>query len=277
MRRQLLLTLGIEIVIMVLFQRVEIILLFLIINTAVLIYMLEKQKGKTLAMQEQLQSKLAELDRQVKLTAEAQLLAMQAQINPHFLFNVLNTIIAASRTNPNRTRRLLILLAQFLRRALNAKKTFISLREEMEFVNNYLILEKTRFGRKLVVKEEIDEQLWNLQVPRLSIQPLVENAVKHGIKAKVGNGTVLIKVFIENSDLKIQVKDDGAGISPDHLQDVLQNGSGSGNGVGLANVHGRLQAFYGNAYGLKIQSQPGEGTIVTMSMPLTSMRADEVV
>ncbi|MHB8126407.1 MAG: histidine kinase [Desulfitobacteriaceae bacterium] len=224
-----------------------------------------------------LQIELAELDRQAKLTAEAQLLALQAQINPHFLFNVLNTIIATSRSNPNRTRRLLTLLAQFLRRALRTKGTLISVREEMEYVNIYLVLEKTRFGRKLVVKEEIDEEMWNLQIPRLSIQPLVENAVKHGITAKMGNGTVLIRVTMVNSEINIQVQDDGAGISSDCLKDVLENGVGSGNGVGMANVHGRLQAIYGTAYGLKIQSKLGEGTTVTMSMPLTPIMEDKVV
>ncbi len=226
-----------------------------------------------------LQIELAELDHQAKLTAEAQLLALQAQINPHFLFNVLNTIIATSRSNPNRTRRLLILLAQFFRRALKAKGTFITVYEEMEFVNIYLILEKARFGRKLVVKEEIDEEMWELQIPRLSIQPLVENAVKHGITAKMGNGTVLIKISMVNSEINVQVQDDGAGIPADRFKDVLKDGVGSGNGVGMANVHGRLRAIYGASHGLKIESKLGKGTTVTMSMPLTQNmeQQDEVV
>ena len=226
-----------------------------------------------------LQIELAELDHQAKLTAEAQLLALQAQINPHFLFNVLNTIIATSRSNPNRTRRLLILLAQFFRRALKAKGTFITVYEEMEFVNIYLILEKARFGRKLVVKEEIDEEMWELQIPRLSIQPLVENAVKHGITAKMGNGTVLIKISMVNLEINVQVQDDGAGIPADRLKDVLKDGVGSGNGVGMANVHGRLRAIYGASHGLKIESELGKGTTVTMSMPLTQNmeQQDEVV
>lgn len=226
-----------------------------------------------------LQIELAELDHQAKLTAEAQLLALQAQINPHFLFNVLNTIIATSRSNPNRTRRLLILLAQFFRRALKAKGTFITVYEEMEFVNIYLILEKARFGRKLVVKEEIDEEMWELQIPRLSIQPLVENAVKHGITAKMGNGTVLIKISMVNLEINVQVQDDGAGIPADRFKDVLKDGVGSGNGVGMANVHGRLRAIYGASHGLKIESELGKGTTVTMSMPLTQNmeQQDEVV
>ncbi|MFZ3102487.1 MAG: histidine kinase [Desulfitobacteriaceae bacterium] len=224
-----------------------------------------------------LQIELAELDHHAKLTAEAQLSALQAQINPHFLFNVMNTIIATSRSNPNRTRRLLILLAQFFRRALKARGTFITIYEEMEFVNIYLILEKARFGRKLVVKEEISEDMWNLQIPRLSIQPLVENAVKHGITAKMGNGTVLIKIAMLNSEINVQVQDDGAGIPADRLKDVLKNGVGSGNGVGMANVHERLRAIYGVSYGLKIESELGKGTTVTMSMPITSATEEKVV
>ncbi|MHB1652861.1 MAG: histidine kinase [Desulfitobacteriaceae bacterium] len=216
-----------------------------------------------------MQIELAELDHQAKLTAEAQLDALHAQINPHFFFNVLNTIIATSRSNPNRTRRLLIHLAEFFRRALKSRGTVIPLREEMEFVNTYLILEKARFGRKLQVKEEIPEELWDIVIPRLSIQPLVENAVKHGITPKMGNGTVLIRVQQEGNEVLIQVKDDGVGIPFDRIRNVLLPGFGSGNGVGMANVHERLRGIYGESYGLKVASEPGIGTTVSMPLPLT--------
>jgi two-component system LytT family sensor kinase len=223
-----------------------------------------------------IQIELAELDHQAKLAAEAQLNALQAQINPHFFFNVLNTIIATSRTNPNRTRRLLVHLAEFFRKALKSKGTLISLTEEMEFVNTYLILEKARFGRKLQVKGEIPEHLHKAAIPRLSIQPLVENAVKHGITAKIGNGTVSIKVEERGKELYIFIQDDGVGIQPDRLQDCLKPGVGSGNGVGMANVHERLIGYYGEEYGLKIQSEPGVGTVVTMHLPLTMIEEENV-
>jgi LytS/YehU family sensor histidine kinase len=216
-----------------------------------------------------LQIELAELDHQAKLTAEAQLNALQAQINPHFFFNILNTIIATSRTSPNRARRLLIHLAEFFRKALKSKGSLISLREEMNFVKTYLILEKARFGRKLQFKGEIPEKLLDAMIPRLSIQPLVENAVKHGITEKIGNGIVSIKVEQKNEELYVFVQDDGVGILPERLQDVLKPGVGSGNGVGISNVHERMMGHYGEEYGLRIQSEPGVGTVVTMHLPLT--------
>ena len=216
-----------------------------------------------------MQIELAELDHQAKLAAEAQLDALHAQINPHFFFNVLNTIIATSRSNPNRTRRLLIHLAEFFRRALKSKGTVIPLKEEMEFVNTYLILEKARFGRKLQVKEEIPEDLCTVMLPRLSIQPLVENAVKHGITPKMGNGTVTISVQQEGEEILVLVRDDGVGIPLERIRYVLLPGFGSGNGVGMANVHERLRGLYGEQYGLKVTSESGVGTTVSMRLPLT--------
>ncbi|SHN65417.1 histidine kinase [Desulfitobacterium chlororespirans] len=224
-----------------------------------------------------IQIELAELDHQAKLAAEAQLNALQAQINPHFFFNVLNTIIATSRTSPNRSRRLLIHLAEFFRKALKSHGSLITLREEMSFVKTYLILEKARFGRKLHFKGEIPEELMDALVPRLSVQPLVENAVKHGITEKIGNGVVSVKVEQKGQELYIIVGDDGVGIQPERLQEVLKPGVGSGNGVGMANVHERLIGHYGEEYGLQIESQPNIGTTVTMHLPLTTMEDEDML
>ncbi|UWG99187.1 histidine kinase [Dehalobacter sp. DCM] len=224
-----------------------------------------------------LQVEIAELDHQANLAMEARLDALQAQINPHFFFNVLNTIIATSRTNPNRARRLLIHLAEFFRKALKSRGTQISLLEEMEFVNNYFVLEKARFGKKLKIKHEIPRDLMNAEVPRLSIQPLVENAVKHGITPMLTpNGIVTINVTkMEkddgNSELMVKVIDNGMGIEEERLKDVLLPGVGSGNGVGLANVHARLKGMYGEEYGLTFESKLGEGTTVTMRLPYSEI------
>ena len=228
-----------------------------------------------------LQVELAELDHQANLATVAKLDALQAQINPHFFFNVMNTIIATSRSNPNRTRRLLIHFAEFFRKALKSKGNLISLKEEMEFVNTYLVLEKARFGKKLKIKSEIPHDLLDAEVPRLCIQPLVENAVKHGVTPLLTNGTVLIRVNrieSESGDLEllIEIIDDGMGIEKERLKDVLLPGVGSGNGVGMANVHARLQGLYGEEYGLKIKSEPGEGTTVSMRLPYSRVMEQDV-
>ncbi len=228
-----------------------------------------------------LQVELAELDHQANLATVAKLDALQAQINPHFFFNVMNTIIATSRSNPNRTRRLLIHFAEFFRKALKSKGNLISLKEEMEFVNTYLVLEKARFGKKLKIKSEIPHDLLDAEVPRLCIQPLVENAVKHGVTPLLTNGTVLIRVNrieSESGDLEllIEIIDDGMGIEKERLKDVLLPGVGSGNGGGMANVHARLQGLYGEEYGLKIKSEPGEGTTVSMRLPYSRVMEQDV-
>ncbi len=217
-----------------------------------------------------MQMELAELDRQTQLVTKAELDALQAQINPHFFFNTLNTIIMYSRTNPNRARRLLIRLADFFRQALKQQGNFIAIKEEMDFVNTYLVLEKARFGPKLRIITEIQEELLEEQIPRLTLQPLVENAVKHGITPKLGPGVIKISAYRDGPEMVLVVKDDGVGISPERMGLVLLPGYGSGNGVGLSNVHERLKGLYGENYGLKVQSTPNQGTTITMRVPQTA-------
>ncbi|HEX3015579.1 MAG TPA: histidine kinase [Desulfobacteria bacterium] len=216
-----------------------------------------------------MQMELAELDRQAQLAAEAELDALQAQINPHFFFNTLNTIIMYSRTNPNRARRLLIRLSDFFREALKRQGSFISLQEEMNFVHTYLVLEKARFGSKLKIIEHIEPDLFEKQIPRLTLQPLVENAVKHGITPKLGQGAIKIVGRREAEEIIISVEDDGVGIPVETLSLVLQPGYGSGNGVGMSNVHERLKGLYGEDYGLQIATSQNAGTTVTMRIPLS--------
>ena len=214
------------------------------------------------------QMELAELDRQAQLVTKAELQALHAQINPHFLFNTLNTIIMFSRTNPETARRLLIRLATFFRQTLKRHGHFDTLREELEYINTYLVLEKARFREKLRILRDIDQELMNYQMPVLTLQPLVENAVKHGITPKMGQGAVQISVKKDQSELHIIVKDDGVGIPKEKMHLVLIPGYGSGNGVGLSNVHERLKSLFGEEYGLQITSVEGEGTTVHVRVPL---------
>lgn len=214
------------------------------------------------------QMELAELDRQTQLVTKAELSALHAQINPHFLFNTLNTIIMFSRTNPETARRLLIRLATFFRQTLKRHGHFNTVKEELEYINTYLVLEKARFREKLRILRDIDPSLMNYQVPVLTLQPLVENAVKHGVLPKVGPGAVQITIKKEHGELSIVVKDDGVGIPPDKINLVLQPGFGSGNGVGMTNVNERLKSLFGEDYGLEITSEVGQGTSVHMRVPL---------
>ncbi|MCL6634605.1 MAG: histidine kinase [Peptococcaceae bacterium] len=215
-----------------------------------------------------LQMELAELDRQAQLVTKAELDALHAQINPHFLFNTLNAIITYSRTHPETARRLLIRLASFFRQALKRHGHFNTLREEIEYVNTYLILEKARFREKLRIQRDIDPALLNYQVPVLTLQPLIENAVKHGIQPKVGPGTVHITARLLNDEILFIIRDDGVGIGREIMPKVLLPGFGSGNGVGLSNVHERLKSLFGEDYGLRIVSEAGKGTSVYIRVPL---------
>ncbi len=216
-----------------------------------------------------LQMELAELDRQAQLVTKAELEALHAQINPHFLFNTLNTIITYSRTQPETARNLLIRLSAFFRQALKKHGHFNSLREEIEYVNTYLVLEKARFREKLRVKRDIDPTLLDYQVPVLTLQPLVENAVNHGIHPKVGPGTVHITAKLFNGEMLFIIKDDGVGISIDRMPKVLLPWFGSGNGVGLSNVHERLKILFGEDYGLRIVSEVQKGTSIYIRVPLS--------
>ncbi|MBM7854885.1 two-component system LytT family sensor kinase [Desulfohalotomaculum tongense] len=221
------------------------------------------------------QVELAELDRQAQLVTKAELDALQAQINPHFLFNTLNTISMFIRTNPETARRLLKRLAAFFRHSLKRRGHLVTLAEELEYLHNYLVLEKARFREKLRVKRDIDHQLLKYKIPVLTLQPLVENSIRHGITPKVGPGTVKISARLNGGQIHIEVHDDGVGIEPETMPKVLKPGFGSGSGVGLSNVHERLKILFGEEYGLKITSTPGQGTSVFVRVPLIEETSEE--
>jgi two-component system LytT family sensor kinase len=220
------------------------------------------------------QMELAELERQSQLAMKAELEALRAQINPHFLFNTLNTIVMFSRTNPETARRLLIRLASFFRHALKSTGHFTTLREEWDCVNTYLVLEKARFREKLRIVRSVDKSLFDYQIPILTLQPLVENAIKHGIMPKVDPGTVRIAVRRVGDEMAVEIADDGVGIPPEVLPKIFTPGFGSGSGVGLSNVNERLKGLFGENYGLQVTSEPNKGTVVQFRIPLTKQLSE---
>ncbi len=220
--------------------------------------------GQLLSMQ----TELAELDRQSQLLTKARLDALHAQINPHFFFNTINTIILYSRTNPEKSRQLLIHLADLFRQTLRRRGHYITLGEELECIETYLTLEKARFEDSLKITQEIDDSLLGIKIPFLSLQPIVENAVKHGITPKVGGGTIKISAVMKDKHLVMMVADDGVGIPEEKIHLVLQTGYGSGSGVGLSNVHDRLISLYGPNYGVRICSSSDQGTTIQLRIPI---------
>lgn len=202
------------------------------------------------------QRKLVE---QQMLLAQAEYNMLKAQINPHFLFNTLGTIRAMTRIDPSAARALIKDLSDFLRKVLNREEEITSLREELETVRTYVRIQRERFQDRLRFFEHIPEELLDCRVPVFSLQPLVENAVKHGVSPKKNGGTVVLRAWKDQDDLCIAVEDDGVGFSA-----AKREASG---GIGLYNVHKRLQILYGNRYGLRIESVEKEGTRVIIRLP----------
>lgn len=208
---------------------------------------------------------LSELDKQRELAFQAELKALRAQINPHFLFNILNTIAALCRTDPQTARKLLLKFSDFFRDSLERQSQFTTLEEELKYVDSYLTLEQARFGTKLKVERSIDSEARTVQIPSLVIQPLVENAVKHGM-AKSGKLNLALSAKLNEDDLVISVKDNGMGMNSAKLTPSSQ--APRGLGIGLNNVKERLATLYGSKNLLYINSALGQGTEITLRIPL---------
>ncbi|WP_425061104.1 LytS/YhcK type 5TM receptor domain-containing protein [Sporomusa carbonis] len=214
------------------------------------------------------QLEVAALQHKAELAAKAELKALRAQINPHFLFNALNTIVSFCRTNPEKARSLLIELSEFFRRSLKTARDFVTLKEELEHVDSYLILEQARFGRRLNIEQDIDPRTLDILIPTFILQPLVENAVKHGLLPKAEGGTIKISAHKIGNQVDIKIVDSGQGMSSAIQKQILEYGFGKGAGVGLTNVNERLKAIYGPKYALTINSEFGQGTTVILHIPI---------
>ncbi|MCL6471527.1 MAG: histidine kinase [Firmicutes bacterium] len=219
------------------------------------------------------QIELSELDRQAEMLYKAELRALQAQINPHFLFNTLNTITAFIRTDPQKARKLLVQFADFFRKTLEWKDGFITLAQELDYVSLYLVLEKARFGDRLDIEFYIDNDAQSCILPALTVQPLVENAVKHGF---CEDRPLEIKIIarLNGDDMYITVVDNGCGISEEELDQVLKFGYGKGSGIGLSNINERLKSLYGEEYQVKLESTEGAGTRVYIKIPISRSKEE---
>jgi len=213
------------------------------------------------------QLELADLEHQKELRVAAEIRALQAQIQPHFLFNTLNTIVSLVRTQPEKAREVLVFLGEFLRHNMRQGVAFHSVREECEHVQAYLAIEEARFGDKLQVNMDIEAGTEGFLLPPLVLQPLVENAVRHGLLPKENGGTVSLHVRLEGDGLDIFVRDDGIGISSFKMRGILEgeHDEHGETGLGLINVHQRLLGLYGK--GLLIESTLGTGTIISFRVP----------
>ncbi|GGB75904.1 signal transduction histidine kinase [Knoellia flava TL1] len=209
---------------------------------------------------------VAELGRARTRAMEAELRALRAQISPHFIYNSLGAIASFVRTDPERARELLLEFADFTRYALRQGGPFTTLAEELRNVERYLVLEQARFGERLQVSLLVAPEVLPVRVPYLAVQPLVENAVRHGLASKEGVGHVTITASDQGSEAEISVDDDGVGASPESVQRIL-DGQSRADSVGLGNVDARLRQVYGDEFGLVVETAVGAGTKVSFRVP----------
>jgi len=201
------------------------------------------------------------LEEQEQLLMAARIEALASQINPHFLFNTLTSISSLIRSEPETARTLILKLSALLRRLLRSQDHFVTLREELGAIDEYLDIESMRFGPKLRIVKDVDPDVLDVVVPSMILQPLVENSIKHGLSRKVGDGCITIRSHRESGHTVIEVIDDGQGLPEEGLDYAMRGG------IGLRNVNERLQVIYGKNYRLKLDSQPGQGTRARVEIP----------
>jgi two-component system, LytTR family, sensor kinase len=211
---------------------------------------------------------------QEKLLMKARIAALTNQINPHFLFNTLASISSLVRTKPETARMLILKLSSMLRRRLRHDQPFVSLREELASVDEYLDIEAVRFGAQLQVVKTISPDTLDGIVPSMILQPLVENSIKHGIAPKVGGGRILVRSRRENGRIVIEVEDNGLGMTDERIDQVLGAPGDNGSGIGLRNVGERLRVVYGGRADFRLASEPGGGTVARLEIPEVAADAE---
>jgi two-component system LytT family sensor kinase len=213
---------------------------------------------------------------------EARLDALQRQINPHFLFNTLNSITSLVRVQPELAREMIVKLANILRVLLKEREAFVPFSEELSFTDDYLAIEVVRFGDKLKVVKDIDPETLPAMVPSMLLQPLIENSIKHGLEPRISGGSVTLRSrLMSDGRVMLEVEDDGVGMEPERDPPGPVSGmaraAGTGTGIGMKNVRERMQVLYGPSADVEIVSRPGRGTKVRLVMPVIEPGAVEWV
>ncbi|MFE4689641.1 sensor histidine kinase [Streptomyces sp. NPDC056749] len=226
------------------------------------------------------QLELAELDRSRTQLIEAEIKALRAQISPHFIFNSLAAIASFVRTDPERARELLLEFADFTRYSFRRHGEFTTLADELHSIDQYLALVRARFGERLSVTLQVAPEVLPVSLPFLCLQPLVENAVKHGLEGAVtlprprdpvraddAPIRVTISALDAGAEAEVVIEDDGTGMDPERLRRILRGEGGASTGIGLLNVDERLRQVYGDDYGLVIETGVGAGMKITLRLP----------
>jgi two-component system LytT family sensor kinase len=201
------------------------------------------------------------LEGQQLLLNEARLAALQRQINPHFLFNTLNSVASLIRTNPEQARKVVYKLSNILRRLLRKQENLCPLREELSFIDDYLAIEMVRFGDKLRFVREIDPDSLDRLAPSMLLQPIIENSIRHGLSSKVDGGMIRLRSRVSEGRLVLTIEDDGVGIPESKLATLFEQG------IGVSNVNERLKVLFGNEYRMWVDSRQGEGTTTCIEIP----------
>lgn len=224
-----------------------------------------------------IQLELEDIQTTNQLLALAEIRRLQAQINPHFLFNSLNTIASLCRTAPQSARELLLDLAHYMRQNLDSSRGFIPLSDELSRVRSYLSIEQARFGERIRCQMDVDGEVMDWPIPPLIIQPLVENGVKHGILPREEGGTVRVAARREDGHLCVCIEDDGVGMPEERQSDLVAAGGleSTSKGIGLTNCNQRLVQIFGAEYALDITSSPGSGTRISFRLPRPRALAEQ--
>ena len=196
---------------------------------------------------------------------------LQSQINPHFLYNTLDIIVwMIENENSDKAVNIVTALAKFFRISLSKGKNIITVKDEVEHVRNYLMIQNMRFKNRFEYSIDVDEKVLSYSSLKLMLQPLVENAIYHGMEFMDGDGEIDVKVFKDDDSLYFTITDNGLGMSEDMVETLLSKDfvpSKKGSGIGVKNVNERIKLYFGSEYGLKVESEPDEGTKITIHLP----------